>query len=53
MVHPLIQDVTNRIIARSAPARGTYLARIAAAKSEKPQRLSLIHISATPVFPAC
>ena len=53
MVHPLIQDVTNRIIARSAPARGTYLARIAAAKSEKPQRRALGCANQAHGFAAC
>lgn len=38
MIHPVVQEVTERIIARSAPARGAYLDRIRAAAAEGPAR---------------
>ncbi len=53
MVHPRIQDITSRIIARSEPARTAYLARIAAAKSEKPQRRALGCANQAHGFAAC
>ncbi|MEN3320075.1 MAG: phosphogluconate dehydratase [Mycobacterium sp.] len=38
MTHPIITDVTNRIAARSAERRGTYLERMAAAAENGPAR---------------
>ncbi len=38
MTHPVITDVTNRIAARSAEQRGTYLERMAAAAENGPAR---------------
>ncbi|MDD2795628.1 phosphogluconate dehydratase [Acidocella sp.] len=53
MVHRHIQDITSRIIARSEPARTAYLARIAAASSEKPQRRALGCANQAHGFAAC
>ncbi|MEL6959492.1 MAG: phosphogluconate dehydratase [Pseudomonadota bacterium] len=40
-LHPTIAQVTDRIIARSEQARGTYLDRMAAAAAEGPRRAHL------------
>ena len=40
-LHPVIAKVTDRIIARSQQARGTYLSRMAAAAAEGPRRAHL------------
>jgi phosphogluconate dehydratase len=53
MVHPTIQAVTARIIARSQAARTGYLARIAAAGSQAPHRKSLGCANQAHGFAAC
>ncbi|WP_270727629.1 phosphogluconate dehydratase [Shimia sp. Alg240-R146] len=40
-IHPTLQAVTDRIIARSAPTRGAYLARMAQARKQGPARAHL------------
>ncbi|GAN81317.1 phosphogluconate dehydratase [Acidocella aminolytica] len=41
MVHPVIAEVTARIVERSHPRRDLYLQRVAAAASSKPKRQAL------------
>ncbi|HTQ70564.1 MAG TPA: phosphogluconate dehydratase [Acidocella sp.] len=41
MVHPVIAEVTSRIIERSRPRRDLYVQRVAAAASSKPKRQAL------------
>lgn len=53
MVHPTIQAVTARIIARSQTARTAYLSRIAAAGSQAPHRKSLGCANQAHGFAAC
>lgn len=53
MVHPHIQDVTGRIIARSKIARTAYLQRIAAAGSAGPHRQALGCANQAHAFAAC
>jgi phosphogluconate dehydratase len=52
-MHPQIQAVTNRIIERSKASREPYLARIAAAASQGPQRKSLGCANQAHGFAAC
>ena len=53
MLNPRIRDVTERIITRSAPARGAYLARIAAAGAQGPRRRALGCANQAHGFAAC
>jgi phosphogluconate dehydratase len=53
MTHPTLTEVTNRIIARSRPAREAYLARIGKAASIKPQRQALGCANQAHGFAAC
>jgi phosphogluconate dehydratase len=53
MVHPRIQDVTNRIIARSASSRAIYLAHIEAARGNGPSRARLGCANQAHGFAAC
>ena len=40
-LHPVVESVTNRIIERSRPSRGAYLAHLDAARLQGPQRGAL------------
>ncbi len=53
MVHARIQEVTDRIIARSRQGRGAYLARIRAAASTTPRRKGLGCANQAHGFAAC
>jgi phosphogluconate dehydratase len=53
MVQPRIQEITDRIIARSKPARDAYLARIDAAAGHAPHRKSLGCANQAHGFAAC
>jgi phosphogluconate dehydratase len=53
MLNSRIRDVTERIIARSAPDRSAYLARIAAAGTSGPQRRALGCANQAHGFAAC
>jgi phosphogluconate dehydratase len=53
MVHPRIQDVTQRIIERSHDRRAAYLARIRAAASATPKRKGLGCANQAHGFAAC
>ena len=53
MVHPRIQEVTARIVARSATGRTAYLERIRTAASDTPKRNSLGCANQAHGFAAC
>ncbi len=53
MVHKILAEVTDRIADRSRPARGKYLARIAAAASHTPQRRNVGCASQAHGFAGC
>ena len=40
-LHPVLEQVTARIVARSRPSRGAYLAHLEAARVKGPQRGTL------------
>jgi phosphogluconate dehydratase len=52
-LHPTVEAVTNKIIGRSAETRKRYLAKIAAAHSNKPRRKSLGCANIAHGFAAC
>ncbi len=52
-MNPIIQDVTDRIIKRSAQARADYLARVHAAASDGPTRSGLACSNLAHGFAAC
>ena len=51
-LHPRVQDVTARIVARSAPRRQAYLDRIARAAQSGPARAHLACSNAAHTFAA-
>ena len=53
MLNPRVQDVTNRIAARSSASRSAYLARIDAAVDSKPHRRALGCANQAHGFAAC
>jgi phosphogluconate dehydratase len=53
MLNPTLKSVTDRITARSAPARSKYLARIAAAGAKTPHRKALGCANQAHGFAAC
>jgi len=53
MLNPTLKSVTDRIATRSAPARGKYLARIAAAGAKTPHRKALGCANQAHGFAAC
>ncbi|RDZ26842.1 phosphogluconate dehydratase [Lysobacter silvisoli] len=52
-LHPIVAQVTQRIVERSAPRRQAYLARIAAAQGNAPQRRRLSCGNLAHGFAAC
>ncbi|RAY11634.1 phosphogluconate dehydratase [Actinomadura craniellae] len=52
-LHPVLERVTRRIAARSAPRRSAYLARIRAAAGESPARTALGCANLAHGFAAC
>ncbi|MGW4590912.1 phosphogluconate dehydratase [Amycolatopsis thermoflava] len=52
-VHPVVEEVTERIAARSAATRSAYLARMAAARAEGPARAGLACSNLAHGFAAC
>ena len=52
-LHPIVAQVTQRIVERSAPRRQAYLARIDAAQSQGPQRRRLSCGNLAHGFAAC
>ncbi|MDQ0379985.1 phosphogluconate dehydratase [Amycolatopsis thermophila] len=52
-VHPVVEEVTARIAARSAATRSAYLARMAAARAEGPARAGLACSNLAHGFAAC
>ena len=53
MVQKILQEVTDRIIARSRPKREDYLRRIEAAAAKGPQRRALGCANQAHGFAAC
>ncbi len=53
MVQPRLQDITNRIIARSKPGREKYLAQVEAAVAQGPRRKALGCANQAHGFAAC
>lgn len=53
MLNRRVRDVTERLIARSKPARDAYLARIAAAADDRPHRRALGCANQAHGFAAC
>src|SRR5206468_3919483 len=51
--HPVVEEVTARIAARSAATRSAYLARMAAARAEGPVRAGLACSNPAHGFAAC
>jgi phosphogluconate dehydratase len=52
-LHPVVAEVTARIVARSAATRSAYLARLAAAASDRPTRAALGCSNLAHGFAAC
>ncbi|GDY30343.1 phosphogluconate dehydratase [Gandjariella thermophila] len=52
-LHPVVAEVTERIVARSARTRSTYLDRVAGARSEGPVRAGLPCSNLAHGFAAC
>ncbi|WP_031466548.1 phosphogluconate dehydratase [Sciscionella sediminilitoris] len=52
-IHPVVAEVTERIIARSAPSRAAYLDRMARAASDRPSRANLGCGNLAHAFAAC
>ncbi|SFK36594.1 phosphogluconate dehydratase [Amycolatopsis sacchari] len=52
-MHPVVEEVTRRIEARSATSRAAYLERVAAARSEGPVRAGLACSNLAHGFAAC
>ncbi len=53
MVHKILQEVTDRIVARSRPARERYLRRVEAASAQGPRRRALGCANQAHGFAAC